>query len=242
MRRQCIAHTDAPAAALLLQAHPFPNPAGAWIVRQQNPAQRPAARDYATPFARAALVPPFSIAASKHLLVVRHAARDGAGEVILIVTQERGIVLIVDKRQLNEDGGLVGVLEDVEPAPVLESPVRRAQSVHNLALDALPELSAARAAGVHASLRAVCLAIKGIAVDRHKDIRIALVGRAYDCIKTVVLQIADDLDTCRDKVMPHEIGDALCHVALSEAAAASPWIGIAVWCMTRIQKYFHFNG
>ena len=51
---------------------------------RQNLARRPAARGCATPFARAALVPPFSpVAASQHLLIVRHASRDGTGEVVL---------------------------------------------------------------------------------------------------------------------------------------------------------------
>ena len=75
-RRQCTAHTDAPAAALPLQAY-------LW----QNPVQHSAARGRATPFAQAALVPPFSpVAASQEQFVVRHTARDGTGEVVLIVT------------------------------------------------------------------------------------------------------------------------------------------------------------
>lgn len=86
-RRQCTAHTDAPAAALPLQAYLLTNPAAARTAVWQNPIQHSAARGRATPFAQAALVPPFSpVAASQEQFVVRHTARDGTGEVVLIVT------------------------------------------------------------------------------------------------------------------------------------------------------------
>ena len=208
---------------------------------RQNLAQRPAARGRATPFARAALAPPFSPVGSQHLLVVRHATRNGTGEVILIVTQERGIVLIVDKGKLDEHGGHVGVLQDIESGAILESAIRSVKTVHDLALDAVAELTATRAAGINTSLRAIRPTVEGIAVNRHEDVRLALVGRACDRIEAVILQIADDLDARLYKIALHEISDALCHIALPEVAAASTWIGIAVRRMARIQKYFHFN-
>ena len=216
---------------------------------RQNPAQRPAARGSATPFARAALVPPFSPAASQEQLVVRHAARDGTGEVVLPRHQEFRVLVVVDKGKFDEDGGHVGRTQHNQLGTLLEPPVRRAETVDNLTLDARGELLRLSTIAVDQCLRAVRSAVGSVAVDAHKDVGRPLIGAVthgavlpigVDALPVEIVALQHThFAACIFEMLLDEIADDSGNFALAQSRV---WIdGAAVMdkVVPWVQKYFH---
>lgn len=110
-----------------------------------------------------------------HTLIIRHAAGNRAGKSVLIICQQVRVMVVTDKRELDENRRHSRVIQHIQPVLPwnceLDTPINRMQAVDNLALYCVGQrLTRSRSRVAVRFCAQCCGRIGRITVDRNKQI------------------------------------------------------------------------
>nr|DAL34033.1 MAG TPA_asm: hypothetical protein [Caudoviricetes sp.] len=184
------------------------------------------------------LVSPFKIC---------YTAGNGPGEIIRVICEQRGIILVINKSCFHQNGGHRGVLQHDEVGPFLQTTIHCAEALHNLRLNAGGKLRGRTAVvGIDKRFCTAGAAAVGIAMQTDEYISRPCICCIHHtgqirCFPSQIITLQElHLAACRLQICLDETANRSSHITFPQSGIGVHRAAVPFPVMPGVDKYTHY--